>query len=37
MRAIDIGSPEIGQYSQIDKHSKQRNQGTAVDLGAYEY
>jgi hypothetical protein len=36
-RAINTGSPEIGQYAQMDKDGKQRNQAGGVDIGAYEY
>ena len=35
--AIDIGSLDIGEYAQIDKDGKQRNQGAGIDIGAYEY
>jgi Right handed beta helix region len=35
--AIDIGSSELGVYAQFDKDGVQRNKGSGIDIGAYEY
>ncbi len=35
--AIDIGSPLIGDYAQLDKNEKQRLTDAGVDAGAYEF
>ncbi len=35
--AIDIGSPSIGDYAQLDKNEKQRLTDGGVDAGAYEF
>ncbi|NDJ25737.1 DUF5123 domain-containing protein [Nostoc sp. B(2019)] len=35
--AIDVGSSELAVYAKFDKNGVQRNRGTGIDIGAYEY